>query len=111
MIKPREDQCRRTTSARPGSSQGPCPHPPEAVLAGTLDGALVPPARRAFKMTAFPNQGFALIKAGILRTVKIGRSTPVTASLTEVARYGCRGTATGSSRSPAYPPVVRLSRR
>jgi hypothetical protein len=94
------------------SSQGPCTHPPEAVsvLAGTLDGALVLPARRAFKMIGVSKtKGFAMIKAGILRTVKIGRSTLVTAeSLTEVARYGVPlEQLTGKQQKPRRYPLSR----
>ena len=81
-----------------------------SVLAGTLDGALVLPARRAFKMIGVSKtKGFAMIKAGILRTVKIGRSTLVTAeSMTEVARYGVPlEQLTGKQQEPRRNPLRR----
>jgi hypothetical protein len=96
------------------SEHNPIPSkgPPEAmpVLAGTLDGALVLPARRAFKMIGVSKtKGFAMIKAGILRTVKIGRSTLVTAeSLQEVARYGVSlEQLTGKPQKPRRYPLRR----
>ena len=83
---------------------------PAGALAGTLDGALVLPARRAFKMIGVSKtKGFAMIKAGILRTVKIGRSTLVTAeSLVEVARVGV--TLEQLTGKPQKPPRYLLRR-
>jgi hypothetical protein len=64
--------------------------PTTALPATMLDGRLVVPPRIAFHAIGVgKTKGFALIKSGVLKTVKIGRSTRVTVeSLERVARQG-----------------------
>jgi hypothetical protein len=75
---------------------------------GLPDGILLMPPLRAFKVISVgKTRGFALIKAGVLRTVKIGRSTRViVASLEELARHGT-AVSTSTAAPAAAPPRFR----